>query len=1402
MAKTECKDPSFIPAMASSSYIPKTGFKYDVFLSFRGEDTRTSFVDHLYHALKQENIETYKDDENLERGKKMSKELIQAIEDSRFHVIVFSKNYASSSWCLDELVKIMECQEMTTEHIVYPIFYDVEPTHVRKQSGEFGKAFSKHENDEAAEKWRKALVEATSFSGKDLTVDRYEVKFIKTVVKEISLKLPSISAHENLVGMRTRINGVVSSLNAFPDEFCMIGITGMGGIGKTTLSRAVFDQISFQFEGKSFVANVREVSKPNFSGLNKLQQQVLRDVSNDHGITINNVFDGKSMMKLKMPGRKVLVVLDDVDHIEQLKALAGEPNWFMPGSKIIITARDKQVLLAHKVNSIHDVNLLTDEEAICLLSRCAFGTEIPSPRYKELSGKVVSYAAGLPLTITILGSTLYGETEHVWEDTLKELEKLPLDGTLQRLELSYKGLDTNCREIFLDVACILKGWMKDEAIRVLESCGFHAIRGLSVLEKKSLVTTRNGRLDMHDHIEEMGRYIVRRLHPDEPNKHSRLWIMEEIKDILVNNQGTEAIKCISMLKSEINLGATMRSLRQMEKLRLLINIFSARSDWKPDKVSKYLPNSLRYLKWFSYPFRCLPKTFQASDLVCLDMSYGKMEQLWEGGERKVLHKLRFLKLRCSKLRTFDLGLTPNLEILDLEDCCDLVELHMLVGCPKLKPLNLNDSKLSRLDRTLVPKIETLNLKGCIKLVELYMPCEYPRLKSINLSGSRVRSVNLGPTQNIEAFNFEYSDSLINLYMPYKCPQLKSLKLRCPNFTYFNLGPTQDIEALKLEERGYFVVVHMFLEFPQLESLDLCIPKLRILDLGLTPNLKTLKLQNCYNLVELRMPGEHCKLKDLCLQCPQLRTFDLGPTQNIEALTLEVNDDLVELSIPIGCLQLLKYLTLVKSKLKTLELTRNLNTLNLEHCDSVVELHIPDGDVKLKFLTIKRCSKLKTVELTHNLNTLNLEDCDSVVELHIPDGDVKLEFLTIKRCSKLKTLELTRNLNTLNLFYCDSVVELHIPDGDVKLEFLTIKRCSKLKILGRTPNLESLCHEECSSLVKLPIKLKGHLSTERVDICTLQMDNSLIKFQSECSYKEDVPSSVANIEKLVSEGFYCARTDLESFFGGIVGLQHLRKLKVVGNISELPEDLDRLQCLRWLTLKSAKIKHLPDSICMLKHLESLKLCNCELLEKLPEDLHLLEFLDTLKLELCVVLRDIPNNICGLKSLRYFSLWGCYMVEELPEELGRLECLRELDIELTRINNLPQSILLLEEKGLQIFRPQNKSPATASETTIIWADLVFRILGLSLKMDSQHLDWVDGFNVKVLLRVVVESEDTTAGRLPLLALELLPLIVHLKITTASMCVNTEGQLTTASKRVTTANTSYHCWNRITTAVEDYY
>ncbi|KAL7607292.1 hypothetical protein Lser_V15G19699 [Lactuca serriola] len=420
-------------ASSSTSSVQKS-FKYDVFLSFRGEDTRTNFIDHLYHALQNKSIHTYKDDEKIKKGKNINDELIGSIEDSKFYIIVFSKSYASSSWCLDELVKIMECHR-TNEHTAYPVFYDVEPSEVRKQSGLVAEAFAKHENEEADGKWREALKEAANLAGWELkkTADGHEAKFIQRIVEEISLELRSISFNidEKLVGIETRIKNLVPSIGIGCDDVRMIGIKGMGGSGKTTLARAVFDHLSFRFEGKSFVENVRE--NASLSGLKSLQKQVLLDVLNDKDINVSSVYDGKHMMKRRVHDKKVLVVLDDVDHINQLEALVGEPNWFKPGSRIIITTRDEQVLVAHRVKFIHDVNLLLHKEAICLFSRHAFGRDIPIQGYEELSRKVVRYAAGLPLTIRVLGSFLCGKDELEWIDALERLKTIPETETLKKL---------------------------------------------------------------------------------------------------------------------------------------------------------------------------------------------------------------------------------------------------------------------------------------------------------------------------------------------------------------------------------------------------------------------------------------------------------------------------------------------------------------------------------------------------------------------------------------------------------------------------------------------------------------------------------------------------------------------------------------------------------------------------------------------------------------------------------------------------------------------------------------------------------------------------------------------------------------------------------------------------------
>ncbi|KAI3518084.1 hypothetical protein L1887_06466 [Cichorium endivia] len=200
---------------SSSSSVGR--WTHEVFLSFRGEDTRNNFVDHLYAALDQRGIHAFKDDKALDKGKPISLELLKAIEESKFAVVVFSKNYADSSWCLDELVKIMECHQ--TGQMVLPVFYHVDPSDVRGQKREFHTAFQQQEDKFRREMhrvnmWRKALVAAAGLSGWHIKETGYvgESAIILEIVEKISADIRPCDMENNLIGIESRIDELYSLL--------------------------------------------------------------------------------------------------------------------------------------------------------------------------------------------------------------------------------------------------------------------------------------------------------------------------------------------------------------------------------------------------------------------------------------------------------------------------------------------------------------------------------------------------------------------------------------------------------------------------------------------------------------------------------------------------------------------------------------------------------------------------------------------------------------------------------------------------------------------------------------------------------------------------------------------------------------------------------------------------------------------------------------------------------------------------------------------------------------------------------------------------------------------------------------------------------------------------------------
>ena len=164
-----CFSMDFSIAMTESSALsPNLKGSYDVFLSFRGEDTRSNFTGHLDMALRQKGVNVFIDDK-LNRGELISESLFRSIEEALISIVIFSENYASSSWCLDELVKIIECKKSKGQ-IVWPIFYKVDPSDVRKQTGSFGEALATHQAkfETKIQIWREALTTTANLSGWDL----------------------------------------------------------------------------------------------------------------------------------------------------------------------------------------------------------------------------------------------------------------------------------------------------------------------------------------------------------------------------------------------------------------------------------------------------------------------------------------------------------------------------------------------------------------------------------------------------------------------------------------------------------------------------------------------------------------------------------------------------------------------------------------------------------------------------------------------------------------------------------------------------------------------------------------------------------------------------------------------------------------------------------------------------------------------------------------------------------------------------------------------------------------------------------------------------------------------------------------------------------------------------------
>ncbi|XP_059455238.1 disease resistance protein RPV1-like [Corylus avellana] len=682
-------------------------------------------------------------DDNLKSGDEISLALLKAIEESKISIIVFSKNYASSRWCLEELVKILECRKTKGQNVL-PLFYNLNPSIIRNQTNTIGEALTKHK-------------------------ERNEAEFIKSIIEWVNsvlVKKTYFQVAKYPIGIDSRVQDMKRLLDIEKNDItCMAGIFGTGGIGKTTLTKAIYNSIASQFEGCCFLENIRETFS-QMDGLMILQNKLLSNILGDSSPVVDNVDRGIILIQDRLRSLRVLLVLDDVDQLDQLEKLVGKDDWFGLGSRIIITTRNKRLLSAHGVYSTYQMNGLNHDEALKLFSWNAFKiNDKPNDDFVELINDVVHYAGGLPLALTMIGSALKGgSVEYVTE--------------------------------------------------MLDGRGFHSYSGIEELKDKCLITlSRYGLLEMHDLLQEMGREIVRQESPKEPGQRSRLWFHEDVRHVLEENTGTNEVEGILVnLPNRDPIHLSLKAFKKMKSLKMFINNNACFSG-EPN----FLSNELRVFDWLTYPGEYFPSNFCGKKLAILRMPFSRLKELKGVQNSQNLTILDFNG--CEFLKEIhDVSRIPNLQKLDLACCGNLVKIDHSVGfLDKLVCLNLFCcSNLMDFPRSLkLRSLKSLCLWGCLSLKNFSkIECQMEYLEKINFTymGAEELPSSIGCLVGLKELYLGGCTNLMDLSDEiYQLQHLECLSLR---------GCSKVVEFLKkVEDNGQSMPSIVYTKESEISSED-------------------------------------------------------------------------------------------------------------------------------------------------------------------------------------------------------------------------------------------------------------------------------------------------------------------------------------------------------------------------------------------------------------------------------------------------------------------------------------------------------------------------------------------------------------------------------------------------------
>ncbi|KAG7602634.1 NB-ARC [Arabidopsis thaliana x Arabidopsis arenosa] len=433
-----------------------------------------------------------------------------------------------------------------------------------------------------------------------------------------------------------------------------LGIWGMPGIGKTTLAEAVFDHMSNDYDACCFIENFDEALHK--AGPHRLlEENIGKFLERKFGINDSPYIPRRSLLKDKLCDTRILVVLDDVRNPLIAESFLRRLDWFGPGSLIIITSRYKQVFSLCQINQIYEVQGLSKHDALQLFSRSAFAKDVPEQNDKELSMKVIEYANGNPLALSIYGRELYGNKSEI-ETAFLELKKCPPKKIQDRLKSVYSELGDNEKYIFFDIACFFKGENVDYAVQLLKGCGYYPRVGIDAAED----------------IEGISLDILNLTFDVNPDSFKRM----------VNLRFLKVYHSHSNIVHGLNFPKGLNSL----------------------------PCALRLLHWENYPFESLPQGFDLREVVELSMPDSQLKKL--KARTKNLEKLKRISL-CHSRQLVEFSIheyAQNIELIDLQGCTRLESFVSMTELQHLRVLNLSGCRNIKSVPGIPPNIEELYLQ--------------------------------------------------------------------------------------------------------------------------------------------------------------------------------------------------------------------------------------------------------------------------------------------------------------------------------------------------------------------------------------------------------------------------------------------------------------------------------------------------------------------------------------------------------------------------------------------------------------------------------------------------------------------------------------------------------------------